>query len=217
MIYEGRLRLLVVDDDRDDYLITKGLLSQTDGPGFDLDWVGGYDDALETIGRGEHDVYLLDYRLGERDGLTLLREAIAKGCKAPMILLTGQGDHQVDVEAMNAGATDYLVKGRLDSTLLERSIRYAVERKRVERQREELIRELEEALAKIHTLRGLLPICSSCKSIRDDNGYWNQLETFIRDHSDAEFSHSVCPTCFKRLYPSRFTSVFPGESGNESC
>jgi PAS domain S-box-containing protein len=75
------------------------------------------------------------------------------------------------------------------------------ERKRAEQDRETLITELKQALAKIKALSGLLPICSSCKKIRDDKGYWEQIEVYIRDHSDAEFSHSLCPECLKELYP----------------
>jgi hypothetical protein len=60
---------------------------------------------------------------------------------------------------------------------------------------------LEDALSQLKTLSGLLPICSSCKKIRDDSGYWNQIERYIQDHSEAEFSHSICPECLKRLYP----------------
>lgn len=74
-------------------------------------------------------------------------------------------------------------------------------RKHAEEEREKLIKELREALAKIKTLSGMLPICSSCKKIRDDNGYWNQIEVYIRDHSEAEFTHGICPECFKKLYP----------------
>lgn len=72
------------------------------------------------------------------------------------------------------------------------------ERKRVEEEREKLILELQEASDKVKTLSGLLPICSSCKKIRDDNGCWNQIEVYIRDHSEADFSHSICPKCFFR-------------------
>ena len=203
----GRLRILLVDDDEDDYLITRGLLSRIEYQRFHLDWVASYDLALQAISRNRHDVYLVDYRLGERNGLELLTEAMAIGCEAPMILLTGEGDRRVDVEAMKAGAMDYLVKNTIDATLLERSIRYAVERNRVERQREQLISELEVALAQIKTLGGLLPICSSCKRIRDDGGYWNQLETYIREHSGAEFSHGFCPSCLEDLYPHQFTNI----------
>lgn len=200
----AELRILLVDDDEDDYIITEALLSEIEGQSFDLTWVSSYDAALDTIKRNQHDVYLLDYRLGEHNGLDLLRKVVAEGCTAPMILLTGQGDHDVDVEATKAGAMDYLVKGRIDAAMLERSIRYAVERNRIERQLENTVNELEDALNKINTLSGLLPICSHCKSIRDDGGYWNRLETYIANHSDAEFSHSLCPNCLKQYYPDMY-------------
>ncbi|MFC1828783.1 hypothetical protein ACFL0O_04135 [Thermodesulfobacteriota bacterium] len=75
------------------------------------------------------------------------------------------------------------------------------ERKRVEKEREGLIDELQITLAEVQTLSGLLPICASCKKIRDDQGYWNQIESYIRERSDAEFSHGICPECAKNLYP----------------
>src|SRR5262249_45893686 len=123
-----KIRILLVDDDEDDYIITRDLLSEIGEMDFHLDWVGTYGTALEVINRAEHDVYLVDFGLGERNGLELLRDALARGCKAPIILLTGQGDHEIDIEAMKAGAADYLVKGQIAAPLLERSIRYAIER-----------------------------------------------------------------------------------------
>jgi PAS domain S-box-containing protein len=123
-----KIRVLLVDDDEDDYIITRDLLCEIGEMDFHLDWVGTYGTALDVMGRGEHDVYLVDFGLGERNGLELLREALASGCTAPIILLTGQGDHEVDIEAMKAGAADYLVKGQIAAPLLERSIRYAIER-----------------------------------------------------------------------------------------
>jgi PAS domain S-box-containing protein len=83
----------------------------------------------------------------------------------------------------------------------EGSFQDITERKRIEEEREKLIRELQEALAKVKKLSGFLPICASCKKIRDDKGYWNQIEEYIRDHSEAEFSHGICPECMKKLYP----------------
>ena len=73
-------------------------------------------------------------------------------------------------------------------------------RKQAEEEREKLHSKLQEAFDNIKTLKGLLPICANCKDIRDDKGYWNQIEAYIRDHSDAEFSHSICPDCAKKLY-----------------
>jgi hypothetical protein len=76
-----------------------------------------------------------------------------------------------------------------------------IERKQIEREREKLIKQLQKSLAEIKTLSGLLPICASCKKIRDDKGYWNQIESYITDHSEAKFSHGICQGCAKKLYP----------------
>lgn len=76
-----------------------------------------------------------------------------------------------------------------------------IERKKAEKDKEKLIYELQEALTKVKTLSGFIPICSSCKKIRDDKGFWNQLELYLIEHSEAEFSHSICPDCIKKLYP----------------
>ena len=122
----AQLKVLLVEDDEDDYVIICDLLSEMER--FELEWVTDYDDALGAMEREEHDVCLLDYRLGERSGLELLREALRRGYKVPIILLTGQGDREVDLEAMQAGAADYLIKGQIDAPLLERSIRYAFTR-----------------------------------------------------------------------------------------
>ena len=84
------------------------------------------------------------------------------------------------------------------------AFRDITERKKTEQEKEGLIVELQKALVTIKKLHGILPICSSCKKIRDDKGSWNQLETYIREHSEAEFSHGLCPDCAKRLYPDYF-------------
>jgi len=197
----SQMQILLVEADEDDYIITRELFDDIDGVKFELDWAATYDAGVEAIRQREHDVYFVDFRLGERTGLDLIQEVIGAGCEAPLILLTGQGGHEVDVDAMKAGAADYLVKGRIDAELLERSIRYSVERKNAQLKQERLIAELREAMDKIKTLGGLLPICANCKRIRDDKGYWNLLESYIKEHSGAEFSHGICPPCMKQLYP----------------
>ncbi|MGB7442020.1 MAG: response regulator [Coleofasciculaceae cyanobacterium] len=126
------LRVLLVDDDEDDYILTQDLLSESKGAVFELEWVATYHAALEVMAHNNHDIYLLDYRLGEYNGLELLRKALSNGCRAPVILLTGRGDQEVDIEAMKAGAADYLDKSQIRAPLLERSIRYAIERRRAE-------------------------------------------------------------------------------------
>ena len=128
----GSIRVLLVDDDEDDYIITHDLLAESTDATFVLAWVATYEAAVASIECQQYDVYLVDYQLGAYNGLDLLRTARAAGCQAPFILLTGQGDHEVDVEAMQTGAADYLLKGQIDAPLLERAIRYAIERKRTE-------------------------------------------------------------------------------------
>ncbi len=92
----GPVRVLLVDGKEEDCVVTRQLLSEAQGKRFELEWILGYEGALDTIKRHAHDVYLLDYHLGERTGLELLREAIDNGCKAPMIMLTAQADHSID-------------------------------------------------------------------------------------------------------------------------
>ncbi|HEY9725520.1 MAG TPA: response regulator [Chroococcales cyanobacterium] len=157
------VKVLLVDDDEDDYVLTCGWFSEMEGARFELEWVATYEAAVEAIAHHRHDVYLLDYRLGERNGLELLREAVANGCSAPMILLTGQGDHEVDIEAMMAGASDYLDKSQIGAPLLERSIRYAIERKQTEQ--------------KIREQAALLDVTTDAILVQDlDNtiAFWNK-------------------------------------------
>ncbi|YAF95674.1 MAG: response regulator [Nodularia sp. CChRGM 3473] len=126
------IRVLLVDDDEDDYILTRDWFGEFQFAGCELEWVDTYEAAKEAIADKNHDIYLVDYRLGIHNGLEILREAIANGCSSPMILLTGQGDWEIDLEAMKAGAADYLEKSQLNAPLLERSIRYAMERKQTE-------------------------------------------------------------------------------------
>ncbi len=132
-------RILLIDDDEESFLITRGLLSQVAESGYELDWVSTYEEGLAALRNPRHDAYLLDFCLGARDGLELLGEAAAEGCQVPIILMTGQGDHAIDVQAMQVGAADFLVKGEVTPAILERSLRYAIERHRAieERLRDE--------------------------------------------------------------------------------
>lgn len=131
-------KILLVDDDEDDFIITRDLVSQIRERRHQLEWVDNYEEGLAALKRHEHDLCLLDYRLGERTGLELLRESQGFSVCPPIILLTGQGDQAIDLEAMKAGAADYLVKGQLTADALERAMRHAIERRRA---RETLRRE----------------------------------------------------------------------------
>ncbi|HRW05197.1 MAG TPA: response regulator [Caldilineaceae bacterium] len=141
----NQLHILLVEDDEDDFVLTRDLLRETEGFLPVVDWLDNYQSALAAMTQNEYDVYLLDYRLGAKDGLSLLREANAQGCRGPIILLTGQGDHDIDLEAMRAGAADYLIKSEITAPLLERSIRYSIEQKRSEAELAELKQRLAES------------------------------------------------------------------------
>ncbi len=157
------IKVLLVDDDEDDYILTRDWFGEFQGIGSELEWVSSYTKGKEAIAQNRHDIYLVDYRLGEGNGLELLREAIGNGCTAPIILLTGKGDREIDIEAMKAGAADYLEKSQMSAPLLERSIRYAIERKQTEQ--------------KIREQAALLDVATDAIFVRDlDNKilFWNK-------------------------------------------
>jgi|WetSurMetagenome_2_1015567.scaffolds.fasta_scaffold00061_4 serine phosphatase RsbU (regulator of sigma subunit) len=128
MAQKPAIRLCLVDDDEDYYIITRDLLADIPSYEFSLTWISTFEHAIEEIPGSSFDVLVFDYNLGARNGLELLRRVLATGLRAPVIMLTGQGDRAVDLEAMKAGAADYLVKGKIDSVQFERSIRYCMDR-----------------------------------------------------------------------------------------
>lgn len=153
----GPLRILVVDDDEDDFILTRDLLREADPDGYRCDWAPTYEAGRDALRRGEHDLALVDYRLGARTGLELLREVSAEALTVPVILLTGQGDRSVDIDAMRAGAVDYLTKGRVDPVLLERTVRYAIRQKQTEAALRLAVRQRDEVLGIVsHDLRNPL-------------------------------------------------------------
>jgi signal transduction histidine kinase len=153
---EGPVRVLLVEDDEDDYVLVRELFAEIAGNGYQLDWEPDLEKAIATLPDCEYDLFLVDYRLGARTGLDFLREARRVDCTAPLIMLTGQGERESDLEAMRAGAADYLEKGRVDASLLERTLRYALQQSRHEeelrRGHDELERRVEERTAELDRL-----------------------------------------------------------------
>jgi DNA-binding NtrC family response regulator len=165
-------------------------------------------EAITEIENHRPSLALVDNGLPDGQGV-----ALVPLCKEqfPIVILTSHGGEELAVQALKSGAMDYVVKSpeAFDSMphTVERTLRdwrLLQERKQAEEERENLILELQEALAKVKKLSGLIPICSSCKKIRDDKGYWNQLEKYLLEHSDATLSHGLCPDCAKDLYPDVF-------------
>jgi PAS domain S-box-containing protein len=121
-------RILIIEDDEDDFLIIQASINDIPDKKFRIDWCYDYSDALQRITACAYDIYFVDYLLGEKTGLELLHEAKAMGCEEPLILLTGIGSRDVDVQAMTSGAVDFLVKSEINTEKLERCIRYALDR-----------------------------------------------------------------------------------------
>jgi two-component system cell cycle sensor histidine kinase/response regulator CckA len=127
------IRILVIEDNLEDFQILKILFSKVKSCQYDVQNAARLSDGLSELRRRDHDAYLVDYKLGPDSGMEFLRQAIEEEkCQAPIIFLTGFGDYDLDIEAMRLGASDFLNKNKLDSDVLERSIRYALERKRAE-------------------------------------------------------------------------------------
>ncbi len=136
------VRVLLIDDDEEDYLIIKHLFAQMKGIHSQLEWVSSSEEGIKIIGEARHDAYLIDYRLDARTGLDVLQEVAALNRSEPFILLTGVGDHGVERESLQLAASDYLVKKNLSSDSLARAIYYALGRKEQERQKIDQLMEL---------------------------------------------------------------------------
>jgi sigma-B regulation protein RsbU (phosphoserine phosphatase) len=145
---------------------------------------------------------ILDLMMPGIDGLELVRRVREiPSMLPPYLIMLSTRSEKVDIVAgLDAGANDYVAKPFDHGEL---RARVEVGRRMVE-MRSELaakIEQLRQAVDQIKTLKGIVPICASCKNIRDDRGFWNRVENYVRDHTEAEFSHAVCPDCMKRLYP----------------
>ena len=124
------IKTLLIEDDEDDYVLIRDLLSEVEKVHFTVDWIPHFEKAIRALKHGGHDICLLDYRLGKHDGLEVLEQIDPANISMPIVFLTGQGDYEVDTLSMKAGADDYLSKDDLNPSLLERTIRYAIERKK---------------------------------------------------------------------------------------
>lgn len=191
-------RILVVEDEA---ITAMDVASTLRNLGHEVtDTVSSGELAIKSVKENRPDLILMDIGLKRKmDGIETAKHIRSQYC-IPVIFLTAYFDAKTLERAKMSAPCGYLSKP-FEETDLKIAIEVGLYRARLESEREALIKELQEALATIKTLSGLLPICASCKKIRDDKGYWNQIESYIRDHSDAEFSHGICPECAKKLYP----------------
>ena len=148
--------------------------------------------AFESLAEESFDVILSDLGLPDSQGIETFMKIHNRYPDIPVIVQTALNDKNLALRAVQEGAQDYLVKGQFNDSLLVRSIRYEIERQK-------LIIQLEKSLNEIKTLRGLLPMCAWCKNVRDDKGYWTRVETYIQEHTQATFTHGICPNCLKKV------------------
>ncbi len=139
-----QVSVLLIDDDQEDFLLIADMLAKAENTKFKVAWVNTYEAGLEAICTGEYDVFLLDYFIGVHTGLGLLEKSVEGRCKAPIIFLTAHGNYEIDLKAMEAGASDYLAKGEFTVPVLERSIRYAIMSKRIQEELKQHKSNLEE-------------------------------------------------------------------------
>ena len=125
---DNTINLLIIDDDKDDFIITSEYIKDIGSANFHIDWCYNYQEALAYMKQHKYHLYFVDYRLGAKTGLDLIKDALRMDCEEPIVLFTGKGNQAIDRQAMQAGAADYLIKTELNSEKLERCIRYSMER-----------------------------------------------------------------------------------------
>lgn len=211
-----QMKILIVDDDPISVKLLQNILVK-DGYENIQTCVSG-EEALELVKNESPDVVLLDILMPGIKGYEVCKRVRDSEATAhiPILMVTG-GAADADAaikRSFKSGATDFITKPLRPIEFLAR-VRSALtikqkhdlmkeeinKRKQADKEKEKVIAKLMQVLAKVKTLSGMLPICANCKKIRDDKGYWSQIEAYIRDHSEAEFSHSICPECAKKLYP----------------
>jgi AmiR/NasT family two-component response regulator len=196
----------------DDYLageMIKGILNEIGYTvvGRAIDGVQAVEMATQLTGTStQPDVILMDIEMPQMDGIEATR-LIQERCPTPVVILTAYETSELVTLAGRVGAGAYMLKPP-NPKEIERTIFIAIARfddmmawRRLNAELQARNEELQAALAQIKTLRGLLPICASCKKIRDDEGYWQDVAVYVRDHTEAEFSHGLCPDCAKELFP----------------
>jgi DNA-binding response OmpR family regulator len=204
------MRILIAEDD----LVSRKMLEATLSR-----W--GYEVIITSDGEAawrslqEKDaprIAVLDWMMPGLDGVDVCRRVRARetGDPAYIILLTAKGNKSDIVAGLEAGADDYVIKP-FDRDELRARLQAGIRIVTLQAALALRVRELEEAIGRVRTLQGLLPICSYCKRVRNDGDYWQQVESYISDHSDARFSHGICPDCYESVVRPQLESLSPTE------
>lgn len=205
----GNKRILIVEDEGLLALQIKNELLKM-GHTITAIYVSG-EEALKGIEAEKPDLVLMDIKIqGEMDGIETA-DRMLKQYDLPIIYLTAHSEENTIERAKVTRPYGYLLKP-VNAKELQIAVEVAIYKHKSDKEKAQLTKELQDALNKVKQLSGLLPICASCKKIRDDKGYWNQIEVYILDHSEAEFSHGICPECMKNLYPEQYKKILKEET-----
>ena len=190
-------RIFVVEDE---FIIAEDIQESLTDMGYSVCGLASFgEDAVEKVGKKRPDLVLMDIFLkGDMDGITTA-DKVRSLFNIPVVYLTAYANDAILERAKVTGPFGYLIKPFTDREL-RAAIEMAIYKHNMEQEKERNLGELKTALNNVKQLSGLLPICANCKKIRDDAGYWNQIESYIAEHTDALFSHSICPDCAEHLY-----------------
>ena len=208
-------RILVIEDEA---IVAADIQDRLEVLGYEVaGWGTTGAEALELARTTKPDLILMDIMLkGPMNGIQAAHQVRIE-LSLPVIFLTANSDEAVLEKAKVSEPFAYLLKP-FEERQLRTNIEMALYKSRMERERERLTRELQEALTTIKTLSGLLPICAWCKNVRDDSGYWMRVEQYVEAHSQATFSHSVCPDCASRYFgPEAASSRKPSSGGKPAA
>jgi len=207
------VRILIAEDDLSSRALLEAVLKRD---GHDVLATVSGAQAWEILQQADSPrLAILDWIMPELDGLEVVRRVRSRQSDSPpyLIMLTTQSGKGDIVAGLDAGADDYLTKP-FDARELRARVEVGRRMLATQAALASKVRELGEALEQVRTLRGILPICASCKMVRNDAGYWQQVEVYVSDHTEAEFSHGICPDCMRRLYP-EFHTPDDGDAGEE--
>jgi len=190
--------ILIVDDSPKNIQVLGNVLGKA---GYEISFATSGKQAFSIIDSVQPDLILLDIMMPEIDGYKVCEKLKSKSetKDIPIIFLTVKTDSEDIVKGFKSGAVDFISKPFSYVELLAR-VKTHIDLKLAKDLQGELIKKLEKALSEVKRLSGFLPICAKCKKIRDDKGYWNQIEEYISEHSEADFSHGICPECGDELY-----------------
>lgn len=202
------MRVLIAEDDLIPRLLLRRALEEW---GYKVVLSGDGEEAWRILQTPDAPrLVILDWEMPCLDGIEVCRRIQAAGRTNPpyVILLTGRGEKEDIVAGLDSGANDYVTKP-FDREELRARVQVGQRVIELQRSLAARVRELEEALAEVKQLRGLLPICSYCKKIRDDRNYWQQVETYLGRHSEVRFSHGICPDCWETVVEPQLQAFKP--------